>query len=150
MGISTIAGTDSGGYNGDGGAATSAKLYHPYGIAVDAELNMYIADYYNHRIRFINASTGIISTIAGTGSNGYNGDGGAATSAKLRYPIGVAVDTEGSFYISDMHNLCIRRVVASTGIINTVSGSATNAAHTGDGDVATSAMLNYPYGITVD
>ena len=81
--ISTIAGTGSNGYSGDGGAATSAELRYPFGVALDSSGNVYIADTWNHCVRMITVSTGIISTIAGTGSQGYSGDGGAATSAEF-------------------------------------------------------------------
>ena len=102
--ISTIAGTGSSGYSGDGGAATSAQLNYPLGVALDSSGNVYIADYSNHRIRMITVITGIISTIAGTGSQGYLGDGGAATSAQLNYPYGVALDSSGNVYIADQNN----------------------------------------------
>ena len=112
--ITTVAGSSNENIVGDGGVATSAMLNIPHGVAVDAELSMYIADAFNNRIRLINASTGIISTIAGTGSSGYSGDGGAATSAKLTYPQGVAVDAELNVYIADRGNHRIRLINAST------------------------------------
>ena len=100
--INTIAGTGyygsstSSGYSGDGGQATAAKLAYPGGVALDSSGNVYIADTYNHRIRMVMVSTGIISTIAGSStSSGYRGDGGQATSAKLYYPSGVALDSSG-------------------------------------------------------
>ena len=97
--MSTVAGsstsTASGGYSGDGGAATSATLQYPYGVVVDASGNVYIADTSNHRVRKVTVSTGIIATIAGTGSTSYSGDNGPATSATLYYPIGVALDASG-------------------------------------------------------
>src|SRR6202040_709447 len=88
--ISTVAGTGIAGYNGDGIAATSADLYNPSSLAVDALGDLFIADYINQRIREVNASTGLISTVAGTGTAGYNGDGIAATSAELSYAYGIA------------------------------------------------------------
>jgi hypothetical protein len=106
--ISTVAGTGSYGYSGDGGLATSAALYGPYCVAVDALGNIYIADMDNDRIRMVTKSTGIISTVAGTGSSGYSGDGGQATSAALDYPSGVAVDASGNIYIADAYNNRIR------------------------------------------
>ena len=102
--ISTIAGTGSGGYSGDGGAATSAQLNYPFGVALDSSGNVYIVDYSNNRIRMIDAISGNISTIAGTGSNGYSGDGGAATSAQLKNAVRVALDSSGNVYIADMSN----------------------------------------------
>ena len=89
--ITTVAGNGTVGYSGDGGPATSAQLNVPFGVAVDASGNLYIADAYNHRIRKVSA-TGIITTVAGNGSGGYSGDGGPATSAQLDGPQGVAVD----------------------------------------------------------
>ncbi len=93
--ITTIAGTGDSSFSGDGGTATSASLSHPYGIALDSSSNVYIADQWNHRIRKMTVSTGIITTIAGSGTGSYGGDNGAATSAMLNYPTGVAVDTSG-------------------------------------------------------
>ena len=94
--ISTIAGTGTSSYSGDNGAATSATLNYPYGVGLDTAGNVYIADTYNHRIRKVTISTGIITTFAGTGTSSYSGDNGPATSATLYYPIGVAVDSAGT------------------------------------------------------
>ena len=110
---------------------------------------MYIADGNNHRIRKVTVSTGIISTIAGTGTNSYSGDNGAATSATLNYPRGVVLDTAGNVYIADFTNNRIRRVTISTGIITTFAGTGT-ASYSGDNGPATSATLNYPRGVAVD
>jgi len=143
--ISTMAGTGAFGYSGDGGAATSAQLDSPTGIAVDSSGNLYIADLFNHRIRKV--TSGIISTVAGTGAQGYSGDGGAATSAQLNRPYGVAVDSSGNLYIADRDNHRIRKV--TSGIISTVAGTGV-ASYSGDGGAATSAQLNYPYGVAVD
>ena len=147
--ITTTAGNGTAGYSGDGGAATSAKLYGPTGVAVDGSGNVYIADSENNRIRMVTASTGVISTVAGTGTAGYSGDGGAATSAKLNAPSGVAVDNSGNIYIADCYNNRIRMVSASTGIISTVAGSR-QAGYYGDGGPATSASLYVPYALAVD
>ncbi len=94
--ITTVAGTGSTTFTGDNGQATSAALYFPWGVAVDSSGNVYIADQYNHRIRKVTMSTGIITTIAGSGSSSYSGDNGAATSAELNTPVGVSVDTSGN------------------------------------------------------
>ena len=94
--ISTIAGTGTGSYSGDNGAATSATLYYPYGVGLDTAGNVYIADTGNSRIRKVTISTGIIATVAGTGTTSYGGDNGPATSATLYYPSGVAVDSAGT------------------------------------------------------
>ena len=147
--ISTIAGTGVSGYNGDGIAATTATLNVPEGITVDAFGNVYIADIWNHRIRKIIASTGIISTIAGTGTAGYNGDGIAATAAQLNYPYGVALDPTDNVYVADESNHRIRKIDISTGIINTIAGTGT-AGYNGDGIAATVADLNFPEAVVYD
>lgn len=147
--INTLAGDGAYGYSGDGGAATSAELYYPYGVAVDSSGNIYIADANNYRIRKVTASTGYISTIAGDGTQGYSGDGGSALSAELGYPQGIAVDSAGNIYIADYVDNCIRKVTASTGDISTMAGNGT-AGYSGDGGQAKSAQLNEPNGVAVD
>jgi len=94
--ISTIAGTGTGSYSGDGGQASSAAIYQPSGIDIDSSGNVYFSEFNNHRVRKITASTGIITTYAGTGSTSYNGDGGVASSAALKSPNGLCMDTSGS------------------------------------------------------
>ena len=146
--INTIAGNNSQGYSGDSGPATSAQLYQPGGIAVDHSGNIYIADGGNHRVRKI--SNGTITTVAGTGTAGYSGDGKAATSAQLNNPVGVAVDSSGNLYIADAANNVIRQV-STSGTITTVAGNATlGAGYTGDSGTATSAQLNNPVAVAVD
>lgn len=149
--ISTVAGIGSAGYNGDGILATTAKIGGAAnaGIAFDTSGNFYIADAGNNRIRKVTISTGIISTVAGNGTSGYSGDGGAATSAELYGPTGVAIDAKGNIYISDFDNQRIRKVTASTGLINTVAGTGVGG-YNGDGIPATSADLNAPFAILVD
>ena len=147
--ITTIAGTGTMGYNGDNIAATSAQLFYPGGVAFDASSNLYISDYYNERIRKVDAITGIITTIAGTGTAGYNGDNIAATSAQLDGPCKVAFDVSGNIYISDYYNERIRKVDAITGIITTIAGTGT-AGYNGDNIAATSAQLNGPWGVAID
>jgi len=147
--ISTIAGTGTAGYSGDGGAATSAKLNNPEGLAMDPAGNLYIADNGNHRIRKLTVATGIITTYAGNGTGGYSGDGGAATSAELNYPVGIALDSSNNLYIADSNNNRIREVNASTGIITTFAGNGTNGS-SGDGSAATSAELSSPDGVFVE
>jgi sugar lactone lactonase YvrE len=147
--ISTIAGTGTAGFSGDGGAATSAQLNNPVAIALDASGNIYISDQYNQRIRKINASTGNISTIAGTGTYSYSGDGAAATSATFQNPAGIEVDASGNIYVADLFSHVIRKITASTGLISTIAGSGT-AGYSGDGSAATSANLNYPTDIAID
>lgn len=147
--ITTVAGNGTPNYAGDGSLAINAHIFQPLGVAVDSAGNLYIADSYNHRIRKVTAATGIITTVAGNGSTGYNGDGIAATSATLYYPQGVAVDNSGNIYITDSDNNRVRKVSASTGIITTVAGNGTSG-YTGDGGPATSAGLYNPSYLAVD
>ena len=113
--------TLAGGFAGDGGPAVAAPLNLPYDVAVDGAGNLYITDRNNHRIRRVD-STGTITTIAGTGKDGFSGDGGPAIQAQLRDPAGVALDGAGNLYISDASNNRIRKV-ASTGMITTFAGT---------------------------
>ena len=152
--ISTFAGTPgAGGSTGDGGPATKAKLalHTGSGLAVDAAGNLYIADSLNSVIREVTVSNGNINTIAGTiGKNGSTGNGGAATSALLFYPFGVAVDSSGNVYIADSFNQEIREVSALNHTITTIAGTAGAAGSSGDGGPAAAALFNYPYSIAVD
>lgn len=142
-----IGGTTS----GDGGPALNAGLWFPQGIALDAQGNIYIADYQNYsRVRKVNANTGIITTIAGIiGTVGYNGDSIQGTSAALQGCADVAVDTQGNVYIADQWNNRIRKVNANTGIITTVVGNGTSG-FSGDGGLATAAQLNHPTSVALD
>jgi sugar lactone lactonase YvrE len=151
--IIAVAGTGTDGYNGDGDSATSAQLNTPRGVAVDSDRNIYIADTFNHRIRKVDYSSGMISTIAGTGTDGYNGDDGLATSIQLRNPYGVAVDSYGNIYIADAGHHRIRKVDSSSGMISTIAGTGTDGfshGYSGDGGPATSAQLYLPRGVAVD
>ncbi|MFF5633749.1 RICIN domain-containing protein [Streptomyces sp. NPDC012825] len=145
--ISTIAGTGSGGFEGDGGPAVSARLNYPYAIAVDGSGTLYVSDHGNHRIRKVTAE-GTITTIAGTGSAGYKGDGVPATSAQLNWPRSVAVDGAGTVYVADSSNHRVRGITAD-GTISTVAGTG-RAGFGGDGGPAASAQLNNPFGLAVD
>ena len=147
--ISTIAGTSITGYNGDKIDATKANLYLPQGVGVDGVGNVYIADSYNHRLRKVTVSTGIITTIAGTGIRGSSLDGVDATSANLNSPASVCVDLVGNIYIADSSNHCIKKVSASTLKITTVAGTG-YPGFSGDGMVATSAQLYNPLAVAVD
>src|SRR3990172_8499243 len=147
--ISTIAGTGTGGFSGDGAAATSAQLNAPYGVAVDGVGNVFIADANNHRGRRVDAVTGFISTFAGTGTFGFSGDSAAATSAQLYYPWGVAVDGVGNVFIADTFNHRVRRVDAGPGFLRPLAGPGT-AGFSGDGAAASSAQLYNPRGVAVD
>jgi uncharacterized repeat protein (TIGR01451 family) len=125
--ITTVAGNGTQGYSGDGGLATNAFLNSPQGVAVDAAGNIYIADTDNSVVRKVTAATGVVTSIAGNGSYGDSGDGGAAASAELRSPVGVAVDGAGNIYIADYLNENTRKVAAATGVITTLAGQGTNA-----------------------
>ena len=144
--ISTYAGAGTPGSTGDGGPAASAQLHFPAGVALDAAGNLYIADFNNHRIRKVTPA-GMISTYAGTGTSGFSGDGGPATSALLHFPASVALDGADHLYITDQSNNRIRRVDAVTGNISTVAGGGTAL---GDNGPAASARFNSPAGITFD
>ena len=145
--ITTVAGSGSLGFGGDGGVATSAMLNFPNSVAVDGSGNLYIADTGNRRIRKVDTA-GIITTVAGNGAAVFSGDGGPATAAGIWDPTGVAVDGAGNLYIADTNNNRIRKV-DTAGIITTVAGNGTSA-FAGDGGAATAASLSYPSGITVD
>jgi sugar lactone lactonase YvrE len=144
--ITTVAGNGTNGYSGDGGAATNAELDDPHGVAVDVTGNLFIADSRNNRIRKV-GTNGTINTVAGNGTNGYSGDGGAATNAELDFPSGVAVDTTGNLFIVDTEAGRIRKL-GTNGIIATVAGGGTN--YPGDGGAATNAELTDPCGVAVD
>ncbi|MGB6687870.1 MAG: chitobiase/beta-hexosaminidase C-terminal domain-containing protein [Terracidiphilus sp.] len=147
--ISTVAGTGTAGYNGDDIPASQAQLNAPAGLAVDRAGNLYIADTGNARIRVVNAATGEVATVAGTGTAGYNGDNFAATIAELNRPEGVAVDSQGDLFIADAGNARVREVSAWSGEISTVAGIG-RAAYSGDGGPATQAGLQNPYAVAVD
>jgi len=143
--ITTVAGGNTFGFSGDGGPATAATLYAPESIALDSIGNLYIADWGNARVRLVN-SAGFISTVAGNGSNGYNGDGQLATAARISARC-VALDAAGNLYIADEENSRIRKV-DSEGIISTVAGNGAFG-FTGDGGPATEASLYSPYAVAV-
>ena len=145
--ITTVAGTATRGYSGDGGSALKAELAGPSGVAVDGTGNIFIADSINARIRKV-SPTGIITTVAGNGTQGYAGDGGQATSAQLQYPGGIAFDSAGNLYIADLGNNRIRKI-ASNGIISTIAGNGLQG-YSGDGGLATNAELNRPNSLSVD
>ncbi len=145
--ISTFAGNGTPGFSGDGGPATAAQLLAPIDVDVDAQGNLYIADFGNRRVRKV-TTTGVISTVAGTGTIGFSGDGGPATSAQLGYPYGVAADAQGNLYIADYATQRVREV-SRAGVISTVAGNGT-AGSAGDGGPATAAQLSSPSGVAVD
>lgn len=166
--ITTIAGTGSSSYSGDGGQATNAA-FTPYGIVIDSSGNVYFNDLFNNRVRKITISTGIISTYTGTGASSYSGDGGQATSASMYKPNGLCIDTSGmnityinfalqlviitlsflgNLYIGDQANYFIRKVTASTTIISSIAGNNV-CSYNGDSIAATSASI-CPTGVAVD
>lgn len=146
--ITTIAGTVAGGFNGDGSAIMS-QLNGPQGLAMDASGNIYVADLANSRVRKIDNMTGMISTIAGTGTPGYNGDGILAINAQIYYPSALAFDAAGDLYFTDRNNSRIRKITMTTGFISTVAGTGT-AGYNGDGIAATAAQINNPNEVAFD
>ncbi|MFO1420485.1 MAG: hypothetical protein U1F59_13250 [Candidatus Competibacteraceae bacterium] len=145
--ITTVAGTGTGGFSGDGGPATAARLYAPISIAVAPEDSLYIGDSYGTRIRRVGPD-GIITTVAGNGQAGFSGDGGPATAARLSSTnAGIAVGPDGSLYVADRDNHRIRRV-GPDGIITTVAGTGVSG-FSGDGGPATSAQLASPNDVAV-
>lgn len=153
--ISTVVGTGTYGHSGDGGPATNAALANPWNLAIDNNNNLYISDSDNNVIRKVSVSTKIITTVAGSLSLGYTGDGGPATAAQLNYPRGITLDGSGNLLIADFRNNVIRKVTAATGLISTVAGNGYGAGtgdggYSGDGGPATSARLYYPADVKVD
>jgi hypothetical protein len=144
--ITTVAGSGARGYAGEDVPATDASLWSPYGVAVDALGNFFIADEDNVRIRKVDTN-GIITTVAGNGATGYSGDGGQATNASV-WPVDVAVDASGNIFIADQFDSVIREV-QTNGIISTVAGDGSQG-YSGDGEAATNASLSGPTGVAVD
>lgn len=159
--ITTVAGNGEQGSSGDGGSAANAQLGLPRSIAVDITGNIYISDPDNHRIRKVDATSGLISTVAGDGFTDdrrfgrFSGDGGPATDASLNTPTGIFIDTQGNLYIADRRNHRIRKVDATSGIISTVAGDGFVdddglGRFSGDGELATETSLNEPTGVFID
>jgi sugar lactone lactonase YvrE len=144
--ITTYAGTGERGYSGDGGTATQAKLDNPFHPAFDKDSNLYFSDTNNHVVRRVDAKTGIITTVAGSGKKGYSGDGGPATKATMNEPYGIALDTMGNLLIVDRLNFCIRRVDRMTRVIGTVAGTG-KSEFGGDAEDATKARFREPNGL---
>jgi sugar lactone lactonase YvrE len=147
--ITTVAGAGAQGFSGDGGAATSASLYQPAGLVLDQAGNLFIADNANHRVRKVAVGTGVISTVAGDGVPRFQGDLGAATSASLRSPVGLAFDQGGNLLIADGLNCRVRSVAAGTGVITSMAGTGA-CSFSGDSGAATSATFNSIGGIVLD
>ena len=155
--ITTVVGNGIHSYSGDGGAATNAELSGPSGLKLDSNGNLFIADYYNNRIRKV-TTNGSISTVAGNGINSNSGDGGIATNAALYAPTGVAINAEGNLFITDWKFNCVRRVdargvitrVAGNGVQTPVVGGVLKFSASGDGGAAINASLGFPEEVAVD
>lgn len=147
--VTRVAGCGRRGGGGDGGPARDAEFNQPHEIRFDAEGNLHVADMQNHRIRRIDARTGIITTLAGTGEAGFSGDGGPAVAARLRQPHGIQFDATGRLYIGDIGNHRIRRVDPGTGIITTFAGTGERGP-TPDGGRFASVPLNGPRAFDFD
>ena len=147
--IMTVVGTGGRGFAGDGGPAARALLNGPFDVGFDPGGNLYFSDTFNHRIRRVDARTGVISTRAGSGEAGYSGDGGPAVHARLNEPYGIAVDRAANVYIADRHNHCVRRVDGASGVITTVAGNGA-AGFAGDGGPASRAGMVEPNGLALD
>jgi hypothetical protein len=156
-----VAGNGIAGFSGDGGVATSAELNFPSRPAIDSTGDLYIADFQNNRVRRVASGTNIITTVAGTGTAGFSGDGGSATSAELNGPISVTVDGAGNLYIGETNNQRVRVVNTSLsvitllgvtvqpGAIQTVAGDGLSG-YFGDGGPAINAGVNFPTGLLID
>ena len=147
--IDTVAGCGIEGYSGDGGPAVHARIASPHGTALDGHGNIYIADLKNDRIRRVDASTGIITTVVGNGEHGYSGDGGPTTEAMLASPIAVFATADGDLYIADHRNSRVRKVEAATRIITTVAGTGEQG-FSSDGGPATHAAIALPRDVALD
>ncbi len=141
--IYSVVGTGERGYTGDGGAATAATLSEPFMCVFDAQGNLYEAEAMNHCVRRVDAATGVITTVAGTGEEGYSGDGGPATEAAMNQPYSLDIDPAGNLYIVDRLNAVIRKVDARTGVMSTIAGTG-EPGSSGDGGPGTEAQLNEP------
>jgi len=144
--ITTAVGTGEKGFAGDGGPAAKALLNGPFDVVFDAAGNLFFSDTFNNRIRKVDARSGVITTVAGSGEKGYSGDGGPATRAALNEPYGVVVDRAGNLYIADRLNRRVRRIDAASGVITTVAGNG-EAAYGGDGGPAAREGLAEPNGL---
>jgi DNA-binding beta-propeller fold protein YncE len=147
--ISTVAGNGQRGYSGDGGPALEASLNQPYEVRFDKAGNMYFVEMMNHLVRKVDARTKIITTVAGTGQAGFGGDGGPATRAQFRQPHSIAFDGQGALLVCDIGNHRIRRIMLSTGVIDTWAGTGERKP-TPDGAPLAGTPLNGPRAIDVD
>jgi sugar lactone lactonase YvrE len=148
--ISSPVGTGKKGFSGDGGPAAKAELDQPFDVCFDRAGNLYLSDTFNHRVRKVDAKTGIITTVAGNGKKGFSGDGGRATEASLNEPYGIEVDADGNLFIVDRLNFCVRKVDAKSSLISTVAGTGTKSGYGGDGGPADKALFVEPNGLCLD
>jgi sugar lactone lactonase YvrE len=147
--LSTVAGCGRKGYAGDGGPATEALLNEPYEVRFDAEGNMYFVEMQNHLIRRVDARTGRISTVAGTGQPGYGGDGGPARQAQFRNPHSIALDGRGGLYVADIGNHRIRRIDLAAGTIESAAGTGERQMPR-DGERAAGKPILGPRALSID
>ncbi len=147
--ISTVVGSGQKGYSGDGQDARQAQLNEPYEVRFDRQGNMFFVEMKNAVVRRVDAQSGIITTIAGTGEEGFSGDGGPATQAKLKQPHSIALDSDDNLYICDIGNHRIRRVDVGSGIISTFAGTGSREA-TPDGATIAGTPLNGPRALDFD
>jgi DNA-binding beta-propeller fold protein YncE len=148
-GITTAVGAGEKGFAGDGGPAKAALLNGPFDVAFDSAGNLFFSDTFNHRIRRVDAGSGVITTVAGNGEAGHGGDGGPAVRASLNEPYGIAIDRAGNIFVADRLNRRIRRIDAANGSITTLAGTG-EAAYSGDGGPAARAGLGEPNGLALD
>ena len=145
--LTAIAGTGERGYSGDGGPAAQAQLDEPFMCAFDAAGNLYIAEAMNHCVRRVDAQTGVITTVAGTGAAGYSGDGGPASEAAFNQPYSLQADAVGNLFVVDRLNAAIRYIDAATGLIHTIAGGnppGPDGRSSGDGGPGVDAVLLEP------
>jgi streptogramin lyase len=147
--VTTIAGSGKAEYSGDGRPASEAGVGGPFGLVIGPDGGLYICETTNHVIRRLDLDSGVLSTVAGTGQKGYDGDGGSATAAKLNEPYEIRFDKEGHMFFVEMQNHVVRRVDAKTRIITTVAGTG-QMGFSGDGGPATKASMKNPHSIAFD
>ena len=147
--VTTVAGTSTDGYSGDGGPAHRAAVSQPFGIVIGPDEALYICQVGSHVVRRMDPKTRVITTVAGTGQKGYSGNGGAATAAALNEPYEVRFDKDGNMFFVEMQNNIVRKVNAATGIIELIAGDGTRG-FGGDDGPATQAQLSRPHSIALD